>query len=1190
MIGGSGSGRKLYAETINSPVAPSAKATTTILQQQRQQQTASGQQELASGRLYSTGIDTQFQRSNGKGSAKPSSARQQQQLPLLQDSAPVISSSNRGCTNSKNNCNTIFKLPSSFSSSRAKNAFFAKHRLRRAINRPVPPRSPSLLPASRASSIAFCETRATDHLQHSLQCQNNEQAHSTDYQVDQANLGEEHLEESSRHSPPIHNLSEGRREKSSRTSSGRSRGSVLQSGIEEDEEVPEGQHEAHIRQNSENASPTVRLQRIPRRQHVRLGDVCGSGRRSYQASHPSNTRPSEARPHQGDVPHEETHQGKARTPRHGNLLVLEDSFKNRRHSETHQRKFSHQTNARQRNSHRMGNKNQDDPSTTIQSNRLHSGSRGGNSNDDSKLESNDRFPQQGPTTLPDVIKVNLQMVETGPEDEGPIVSLFQEGCGKLSDGQGCEGRSRSSSYSSAVKTHRSASSISGSNNSLRNKQSGAGKSTKISRSNEITLDEDKINNNNNASNVNISSSSVTSSSLLDANNNFQTKDKKSSHSSDITKQMANDNTGEFDFLLKDQQWMNEVRWQVALKNSNKNKNTKTSLKHCLTRKTTSSKLPTPAQQQSIPLHARFVELLNLGRVESLMNEQTKKRFKKLQDMAFKDFFEFMKEKQSKTNSFAPISSPAPVSIETDDQQQKNNNNYNNNNNYHSSSIPAYMSQHAEILASNNHIELVDTAKHGATIAEGIPFNVYEKKGNGDERLRFIFWTKTLNEFLADKYEANMSNLKHQSSYADAVRQECAATGDMAISFFQVPIPAKYRCLFRFQDDAGKLWQLTRLPMGLCVSCEIMQLIVETLVGCPWCVQPSAVIDGEKVPLTNKRVSEKVWVDGFQVSGAADDVEIAAARIRKVAKYCGVTWKDEGVAVAKNYDFVGLNFDHEKHIVRVSDKTLNKLPDSVFHAGDEILTSELEKFVSRLIFCTSAIRIPPAYYYYALKWTNRQIFNNLNREGVDRKIQLPRSICSDLNRWNSDARKQLFLDPNLHKNNNKTGAFDILFSDASIHGWGAFFISSDGEIAIIGGKWQDGVKADSSNIACLEALALEYSLKAFANRLLKNRNVDLRIDNSSVVAGVKKGKAKLSPELNDELKKSLKWLVDNDFLYSVMYVNTKDNWSDGPSRGIADIPPEYTRTVASRSLYSNRGIKGLAGRSGALSHSTQKPQG
>ena len=187
----------------------------------------------------------------------------------------------------------------------------------------------------------------------------------------------------------------------------------------------------------------------------------------------------------------------------------------------------------------------------------------------------------------------------------------------------------------------------------------------------------------------------------------------------------------------------------------------------------------------------------------------------------------------------------------------------------------------------------------------------------------------------------------------------------------------------------------------------------------------------------------VWIDGFQHTGSANSVAHAAEKIRKVSDFCCVTWKkqkaynNEEIVISKEYDFIGIHFDHNKHQVSVARKTLDKLP-APYKAGGEYEVTQLEKDISRLLFCTGALRIMSATFYFALKWVNRHVAR-LNKPDADlnQKVVLPKHVASLLNVWICKSKLFVHLPPsNVIV---KPTRYDVLFTDASAYGWGAIFI-------------------------------------------------------------------------------------------------------------------------------------------------------
>ena len=492
-----------------------------------------------------------------------------------------------------------------------------------------------------------------------------------------------------------------------------------------------------------------------------------------------------------------------------------------------------------------------------------------------------------------------------------------------------------------------------------------------------------------------------------------------------------------------------------------------------------------------------------------------------------------------------------------------------------------MQAHAQKLVDDSIVERVNTNNNNnnnndSTLCFCQVFTVLETDSTGAQRQRVICWTKAQNEFLEDPYTPDMKQLQHQSGYIDAVRDETAATGDLKISFYQVEIPQAARRIFRFKDDHNNIYQFKRLPMGLCVSAEIMQIITETLALLPSRIVPKATIIDDNNNNSKQDIQllvhtrGKVWIDGFQHVGTPSAVADTVEKIIAVSKFVGATWKGDGVQIAREYDFIGLRFNHNNHSVRIADKTISKLPKENFAASSntKYKISFLETTVSRLLFCSSALRVIPAQFYFAMKWINRHI-TKYNKTGIDEEIIIPAIVAEQLNDWKTKAKKIVYL----NQENRTFENFDIIYSDASAYGWGGYWIGADGSIAIVGGRWpeQYGNEEASRQMAVLEARALDHTVNAFWERLKGNRNVEIRVDNTSLQHGMISGKAKKSATLNDALLPILTRLAEHEFLFSISYVNTKENFADGPSRGDFSL----TNTRTKDPIDKNRGTSGMA---------------
>jgi hypothetical protein len=450
---------------------------------------------------------------------------------------------------------------------------------------------------------------------------------------------------------------------------------------------------------------------------------------------------------------------------------------------------------------------------------------------------------------------------------------------------------------------------------------------------------------------------------------------------------------------------------------------------------------------------------------------------------------------------------------------------------------------------------------------GIPFTVEEHIGEPDERQRFIFWSRELNDTIADSYSASM-NLRHSSFYIDRVRQNCATHGDLAVSFYQIEIPQYLRRFFRFADDAGNIYQMLRLPMGARPSAEMLQIVTECLVGDPRRVVPK---------FSTRNVTHDVWIDGFRIAGSTLAVQAAHEAILMTSAAANATWKAPP-AIATRYTFIGIDFDHEACSLNVARRTLDKLPAT---CPTSCSVEELHRTVSRLIFCAGALRIPLACFYLAIKWTNRQLHcrnNNNNKRGLFELRDVSPSVRASIDEWLRRVRKPLVLKPG----DMIDRGYDVLYTDASTFGWGAVLFAGDGDVAIIGSRWPDDQRATSENIGTLEALALRLALEKFAARLMAHKNVEIRVDNTSVQAAVGRGITR-AEELNKAIAPALDWLARHDFYYTCTWIASKENFADAPSR---NQQVTFTGAVGPV-IYASRGGAGSVSRRESLPDHQQK---
>ena len=517
----------------------------------------------------------------------------------------------------------------------------------------------------------------------------------------------------------------------------------------------------------------------------------------------------------------------------------------------------------------------------------------------------------------------------------------------------------------------------------------------------------------------------------------------------------------------------------------------------------SSSLPTEQEKLNLELHANAVPIVNMSKIEERLNPQALDRLKYLQKVLFN-----------------PDMPPSPHIEQS----------------YH------FLPKFSKTLLHHQIIEPVNEQIHGPTKGFGRAFVVKETKvneaGEQTERLRFIFWPKQHNDWLEKAGYKCKSSLHHISFYLDAVLDECGATADASSGFFQIPIPEWARPWFRFMDASGAVFQMTRIPMGIAPAVEMMQLIMEVLIGCSSVCKPQFAINIVK--------HKHAYVDDIRVSGTVPQVAEACRQIIANAAALNITLKNKPVPQAR-YVYLGATFDHAKRSITIGPKLKAKIPTSF--SASQIVGKDLHSLVGRLIHASGMLRLPLISYSFCIKWCARK-FNQFNRglASPTELVGLPDSVVRVLNTWCSVAHSTRLISPAPLR------PHLTFFVDASLKGWGATVITHNSQVFHAGGRWKaHETHSDNSRgiISLLEAKAFRNCVLCFSDLIVFHRNVDFRIDNTSVESGIRRGAAR-SPDIVEVLKHPIEFLSAFDVQATVAYVKSADNLADAKSRD-ADLP-------------------------------------
>jgi hypothetical protein len=402
--------------------------------------------------------------------------------------------------------------------------------------------------------------------------------------------------------------------------------------------------------------------------------------------------------------------------------------------------------------------------------------------------------------------------------------------------------------------------------------------------------------------------------------------------------------------------------------------------------------------------------------------------------------------------------------------------------------------------------------------------------------RLIHWPEQLNDYIKRvlKYKAQLEGMCHVSYFLQDLRFDRTTTGDLSVSFYQFLLTLEQMAYARFYDVEGNLYQWKRGLMGHVCFPEIMAIATAVISGDTALCKPEYSL---VVP------SRRVWIDNVKMSGSEEQMKIAGDFLDTTAAAVGATWnpKDRQTAV-KHCVFVGGEWDHAQKTIRCSAKFRKKL---YAIAPTTLNFVDSEKIVGRLVHAAGMLRLFLGDYYVVMKWYRRRC--NAVRKDPTRmadQIPLPPCVRARLQTWLDDARKTVHVPDGGY--GKKTA---ILFTDASLKGWGAILVLANGEVFVAGGSWSEKHTAPEINV--LEARAVRNALQDF-EALFRDKKEEIDalrivIDNTSVKSSAVAGRAK-EEELNNQVMHVLHLLKRTGLPTTFEYIPTDWNVADDVSRG------------------------------------------
>ena len=159
-------------------------------------------------------------------------------------------------------------------------------------------------------------------------------------------------------------------------------------------------------------------------------------------------------------------------------------------------------------------------------------------------------------------------------------------------------------------------------------------------------------------------------------------------------------------------------------------------------------------------------------------------------------------------------------------------------------------------------------------------------------------------------------------------------------------------------------------------------------------------------------------------------------VEKRTQSCGACFKKSESYLGAHYEFDGVEFDHETHKVRPSERVRGKIKAQDL---DDMTCAQLESLIGRLVHCSAIVGDFVPKRYWVLKFAQRRI-NALNRglSRPDDTVSLPPAVAKQLSEWVRDVSSDdTWTSTATHITRRKVGAY--LFTDAFFFFFFFFFL-------------------------------------------------------------------------------------------------------------------------------------------------------
>ena len=392
----------------------------------------------------------------------------------------------------------------------------------------------------------------------------------------------------------------------------------------------------------------------------------------------------------------------------------------------------------------------------------------------------------------------------------------------------------------------------------------------------------------------------------------------------------------------------------------------------------------------------------------------------------------------------------------------------------------------------------------------------------DGRIRIILNLKSLNKNYIEKVHFKMETLQ---SAINAMRKNCFfGSVDLSEAFYSVPIQKTDRKYFRFIHNNQK-YQFTALIMGFTHSPRVFTKILKPIFA----------------RLRSKGHISSAYIDDSCLQGAT--YQLCKQNIKETVKLMdslGLTVQPEKSILEPTQQIIFLGFllcsvtmtvrlppDRQQEIIELCNHILQKR---------RVTIRKFSQLIGKLVATQQGVEYAPLYYKPLEKVKETEL--SKHKGNYDSFMNVPKYVEPVITWWVQNVERSFKLISH--------GKPDVvLFSDASLKGWGAYNETDQNRT---GGEWS--AMEQESHINVLELKACQLTLQSFCKDM---NHVHIRIfmDNTTSCSYINKFGGK-TPELDSLARDIWFWCIDRNIHLSAAHVPGRDNCeADEESRAVND---------------------------------------